>query len=329
MPFPFVFHENFETGTAGGFSQGDPAVTDPSGRIDFPDWRDDLDIDPWRGGHVMRVDLNRTHGTAYVENTSALNIGAGTNRYIRFYLRVSEDFRAPDYVGASVRLLEFRSASGVEGGISISCSDSEIWGPKLAIWCPDEPPSGQHVDGLAFKRNVWLPIQVAVKHETTTGRIVLQLGENMIEVGRMAMDTLTGFRLGAIAQNEKIRGTLYYDDFIIDTEKLEQPVFLPQDQLWGHSQLYTMSSYAFIGPGTIRGATLVGNGAATAYLHDADRLPLAHHDIRGALKVAVAESKDTLMERIAFKRGCYIAMSGSDPQVIVHYGERGTPAEAA
>lgn len=145
----------------------------------------------------------------------------------------------------------------------------------------------------------------------------------MVQATRMTMDTFTHFRLGVMSQSAKVRGTLYFDDFIVDTAKLEEAVYIPQDKLWGLSQIYTKSSFAFVGPGTIRGATLIGSGAGEAYLYDADRLPLAYHDIRAALKVAVAESKDSLIETVTFKRGCYVQMSGTNPQVIVHYGERG------
>ena len=325
MPFPYVFHENFETGTRGGFT----SETDDEGRVDFPDWRDNLDIDPWRGGHVMRVDLNRgSAGDACVVNNSVLNIGSGTNRYIRFYLWIGDDFRAPDAAGSSLRILDFNSLSGTEGGIGISCSESELWGPRLAVWSPDDPtagsPSGSFMDGLAFKTNQWLPIQIIIKHGGADSRLMLQLYDNMIEVPRMNMATFTSFKFGAMAQSSKLRGTLYFDDIIIDTEKLEEPAYLTQDELWGNSQLYTKSSYAFLGSGTLRGATLIGGGSDNvAYLYDADRLPLAHHDIKAALRVSAAESKDTLIETFTFQRGCYIQMSGTNPQVIVHYGEKG------
>ena len=94
--------------------------------------------------------------------------------------------------------------------------------------------------------------------------------------------------------------------------------------LAGRSILYTKTSYAFVGPGTIRGATLIGSAAGdTAYLYDADRLPVAHHDAKAALKVAAGESKDTLIEDVRFNRGCYVEMSGANPQVIIHYGTKG------
>ena len=121
-------------------------------------------------------------------------------------------------------------------------------------------------------------------------------------------------------------GDFYIDDFLVDTQKLEEPIFLTQDQLWGTSQIYIKSSYAFVGPGRIRGATLIGGGSDNeAYLYDADRIPLAHHDIKMALKVSSAESKDTVVQDIEFKRGCYVVMKGANPQVIVHYGQPMAP----
>ena len=323
MPFPFVFHENFELGTKGDFTT---EFTDTAGKLDFPDHHDDLDIPPWRGGYVMRCALDRAIDAAYVEQTSALNISSGTTRYIRFMLRTSPDFRLPHILGASggssVKVFSVWSASVEEFAIGISRSDSNTRTARLAIYSPDD---NEFIDGLEFDNDVWLPIECTIAHGgTTSTRVYLHLGENTVQSSRMNFAPLTHFRLGAMAQTPHVRGTIYFDDFIIDTAKLEEPTFVAPEDLWGESMLYTKMSYAFVGPGSIRGATLIGGGSDNvAYLYDADRLPLAHHDIRAALKVAAAESKDTLIETVRFNRGCYVRMEGTNPQVIVHYGARG------
>jgi hypothetical protein len=317
MPFPYVFHENFENGTKGGFT----SETDVLGKLDFPDHNEDLDIQPWRGGYVMRVNMDRGTDEAYVQHDTALDIPNGQNRYIRFYLRFSDDTRVPDFDGSSFKI--FRVYTGVteEFAIGITCSESEVYGPRLAIWSPDDT---EFIDGLAFQRNVWLPIQIIVKNAASSGRVYVQLEDNVIQVARMTFGTFTHCQLGVMAQSPKVRGTVYFDDIIIDTAKLEEPLHLTQDQLWGNSQLYTKSSYAFVGPGTLRGATLIGGGSDNlVYFYDVDRLPLAHHDIKVALRTSSAESKDTLIDTVMFKRGCYIAMTGTNPQVIVHYGDGG------
>ena len=202
MPFPFVLYENFENGNAGTF---DGAGSDDLGRIDFPDHRDDLDIQPWRGGHVMRIDLNRGITTAYIRNNTALSIGTnGEQRHIRFYLRTSPDFRSPDFVGSNIRILTVYSAAGEEFSIGISSAETKVWGPRLAIYTPDDQ---EFIDGLAFTRDTWLPIQVIVQYSTTNGRVYLQLGDNMVQATRLIFQPFTSCILGSVTQHQQIRGT--------------------------------------------------------------------------------------------------------------------------
>ena len=47
MTFPWIFEENFETGTLGGFT----SETDTLGRLDFPGPQDGLEIPPALGGY--------------------------------------------------------------------------------------------------------------------------------------------------------------------------------------------------------------------------------------------------------------------------------------
>ena len=101
MAFPFVFHENFEKGTRGGFT----SELDTDGKIDFPDHNDQLEIPPWRGGYVMRVNLDRNTAEAYVQHDTAFTMTAGQIRFLRFFIRLSRDFRiAPGHAVDIVRM---------------------------------------------------------------------------------------------------------------------------------------------------------------------------------------------------------------------------------
>ena len=93
MAFPWVFEENFETGTLGSFT----GETDTLGQLDFPGPQDDLVISPARGGYCMRVDMNRTVATtplpAYV--TGTLTLATGTNLYGRLFMYLDDDVVCP------------------------------------------------------------------------------------------------------------------------------------------------------------------------------------------------------------------------------------------
>ena len=154
------------------------------------------------------------------------------------------------------------------------------------------------------------------------GRCELRVGRNTVSNMRISMQPTAHFRIGTMNQFPDIRGTFYIDDVIVDTEEIGEQQPLDASELSGMSILYTKSSYVFVGPSLIRGATLISGGTNNvAYFHDCSRLPLAHHDIKAALKCSSAETKDVLIEDIVFKRGCYLEMTGTNPQVLVHYGE--------
>ena len=89
MAFPFIFHENFELGTKGAFT----IENDPLGKIDFPNRLDGLDVPPWRGGYVMQINLDRGVSDGYVEHPTAFAMSGGATRYMRMFIRLSEDFR--------------------------------------------------------------------------------------------------------------------------------------------------------------------------------------------------------------------------------------------
>ena len=328
MAFPFILQENFETGSKGGFT----TEVDLSGRLDFPDHHDNLGITPWRGGYVMRADLNRGTEEAYVEHTSALNMPPLATRYIRFMLYVSSDFRLPP--GQSMKIFRVYSAGPVtpenpreEVAVGISRADSQINTPRLSIWTEDD---GSFIDGLSFPLGRWFSVQITIYYGgSLSANMFLHVGDNTLQANRLTFADFTLFRLGAMAQSPDARGTLYFDDFIIDTSKLEDPVYVDPDQFSGESLLFTKTSYLFVGEGVIRGATLISGGIDNvALFYDVDRLPVIHHDIKAALKCSMAESKDSLIEGVRFKRGCYLRMTGTNPQVIAHFGAIGpTPAE--
>ena len=131
-------------------------------------------------------------------------------------------------------------------------------------------------------------------------------------------------------QHPDVRGTIYIDDIVIDSNELVEQRNIDASELSGESVLYTKTSYAFIGPGTIRGATLIGGASNNqAQFFDTDELPYAYHNLRATLKVSSAETKDILIESILFQRGCYIVLTGTNPQVVVQYGLFGANLSAA
>lgn len=332
MAFPFLLHENFERGTAGAFAADTDALgiatTDPLGKLDFPDHNDDLDIIPWRGGYVMRIDLNRGTNDAFIQHNTAFSLTTGQIKYMRFFLRLGRGTRFP-----MNSYLDFvRLYSGAPPGLSeiaLALVKTETW-ISLAIGSAEDVT---HIAGLEIIPDVWTQIRMKVTFgniSTSNSRVQVQIGNNMVQNMRLNMQPLTHFRIGTMLQQADVRGTLYIDDVIVDTDVIQDQMYLDPANLTGESVLYIKDSYVFVGPGTIKGVTLIGGGADnTAALYDTDRIPFAHHDMRASLKVSKAESKDTLVETLMFKRGCYLVMTGTAPQVIIHYGEAQVDLTAA
>lgn len=320
----FLFHENFEAGTLGGFTR----QIDTLGKISFPDHNDGLAIPPWRGGYVMKVDLDRGTDIAYVEQSTAVGVAAGQIRYCKMHFYLSKDFWMSP--GTSVEFLRFGSgdpltSSTIECAVAVARDTFLAERPLLGVVSPD---FSNTLDGLYFETGRWNSLEGILYHTVGgVSRFYLIVGDNILQVNGFTYDTITHVRLGTLFQSPNLRGTLYFDDFIFDSARVKPPADIPSTALSGESLLFTKTSYAFVGPGVLRGATLISGGNDNAVdFFDTDKLPVPHQDLKGALKCSSPESKDSLIKGVRFQRGCYMVISGTDPQVLVHYGQIGEPA---
>lgn len=178
-------------------------------------------------------------------------------------------------------------------------------------------------------------IEFLMQHAGTASRCSIQYNKNTVQQNRMNFGTFTfGFwRLGALQQNEHIRGTLYFDEVIVDEEKLNQPEYIDPQNLSGHTFLMSKTGFAFVGPGELASATIIGGAAGnSALFYDTDRLPYSHHSLKASLKVSSTESKEMTHGPIVFEKGCYVLLSGTggitatDPQLLVKLGRVGQQA---
>ena len=319
MAFPYLFHENFETGTLGGFS----SESDDLGRLDFPGQEDRLNISSYRGTHCMRITMSRDTLAAYVQHDTVFDMIPGDpTRYLRFYLYVGNDFIMTQ--GNSLKLVSIFSGGGTEleeVSIGISRSDVQLRTHNLAIWSPDD---NEFIDGIPIDIGRWMCIQMTVSHASTTGRCFLQQGDNTIQVGRMQFQPFTHFRMGSMAQSPDCRGTLYFDEVIIDSDKLHEPEYVDRSMLPYKTVLYQKSGFLFTGPGEILSATLIAGGTNNLVrFFNADQQPFAFHTLKAVLKASSVETRETVSGVGYFTHGCYLEMTGTGPQVLVHYGQLG------
>ena len=130
-----------------------------------------------------------------------------------------------------------------------------------------------------------------------------------------------------------VRGTLYFDHVLIDNAaRLPAPRLINPSALDGEDIALTKSGYIFVGPGTVRGITLIAAANAVppladkVELFDTNSLPYSHHDLRAAAKASTAETVFSPPNReYSFSRGCYAVRSNAVPatvtaQAIIHIG---------
>ena len=323
MAFPWVFEENFETGAEGRFTG---TTVDTLGKLDFPGPQDDLDVPPYLGGYAMRVNLERGVAPAYVVGDLSFNIANGVTQYARIMLRLSDDFKAPG-VNDAVSIFRLNSGAGVEeAAIGIVRSDKgEL---MIAVRNPDYA-SGAWIRGIEVNRNEWLCLEItAASVAGALSELRVHCNGSQVSAIGMTWLTLTSFWMGAITQTDDVRGTLYFDSILIDEDRLVAPQILDPRRLDGETITLTKTGYAFVGPGEVVCTTLIAMGTTTsdhvAQLYDTDRLPVAHHDLKIALKAAVPESYESKGTKV-FKRGCYCVLSGTSsatvaPSLIVQLG---------
>ena len=328
MAFPWIQHDNFEDGTQGSFTVVAEAIADPLGKLDFPGPQDDLNITPYRGGYVMRVNLDRGVTDAYVQHDTAFDLSPGQSKYMRFYLYLSADFKiAP---GSTVQILTVFAGATLEFAVALTyVLDEQNY--QVGFIIPDD--LNQFLYGLSVFRDQWLCIQVVATNQPTTGSCWLHHNNNTIQSNRMTFGAFTHYRMGAMTQSADIRGTLYFDDVVVDDEKLHQPAYQDPTNLSNESLLFTKTSYIFVGPGELKSATLIGGAAGnSALFYDTDRRPYSHHNLRASLKVSSAESREMIHGPIVFEKGCFVELTGAggtaatDPQLVVMLGRVGQQA---
>lgn len=323
MAFPWDFEETFELGTRGSFT----AETDDLGQLDFPGPQDDLVVPPYRGGYAMRVDMNRSVVTtptpAYVTGDTSLNVASGTTKYARIMMYLDDDVVCPA-AADNVKFFQLISgASTEEAAIGIVRSDKGDL--MIGIFSPDY---NGWIRGIEVMRNEWFCLELTVVGHTTNAELRVHVGSSQVTAVGMAWATLTGFRLGSISRTVDVRGIMYFDSMVVDSDRLVAPQALDPRSLDDEVLTLTKTGYAFVGAGVVECLTLLPMTALdTVALYDTDRLPVAHHDLRMVAKAAAAETIETKGPK-AFTRGCYAVLTNASgtpltaaPTAIVQLGK--------
>ena len=318
MALPLEFYENFEAGTKGDFG----SETDTSKRLDFPHARDLAPVMPYRGAYCVRVNLGRATDDAYLEE--AVSWASGQTRWGRFRMYVGNDVQFgndQDYV----QILQFYSSTSTKearlvlarfdplGIVLVAEMEGESWNENNAHF---KVPIGE-----------WFTVEFERSVSSSNGYIGAVL-PNVCRItsDRVAEGTNTKFRLGAISQTGDIQGTLYFDEFAVDEDRLyDDSGSAHNGALSGKTMHFLKSGFAFLGAGEIEHVSLIdgGSGDCRIKIYDTeDEVRLALGGLRESLATVTANVTEQSRNRgFRCNRGAYVELSGTTPQALIRLGQ--------
>ena len=288
MAFPWIFDENFELGTKGGFDTA-------AGTVTFPHYSTLAGIPsigpaaPFRGAFCMQSIVSTTDNTLLEAD---LDIADTVTRWSSFYCYVSPNFTGT--ANDTLPLYELQSAGNVvENVVGLRITAT---GNLLDIGIGKATPTSFPA---SFSRGVWHHIELQSDIQTAgTGIVTLWLdGANVGNVGTLTNVAVIQGVLGTQDVLSTTSGTVLFDRFIFD----DAHVF-PEKVRFPTSVTITRDTHVFVGPGWIDSATLL-SASGTLVLYDTDTANTDNAE-------AVVDI-DSTRGRIAydggaeFRRGCY------------------------
>lgn len=308
MAFPYVFEEDFEQGTKGGFD----TETDSAAQLDFAHYTE-LARYPWvgaapyDGAYAMRVVLSGGTADAFVKEAD-IDIAGNAGSYFRFEVWFSPTFTATaDDTFVLFEAQETGNAVQVAVGAKVTASTNALQiGIGLAT-----PTSF----GAAIERGVWYTIEVFADLDNAgsdDGTLDIWVTRDGSPVGAVYVTQLT-----ALDQAVVTHGVLGCQDHLATTTGVILFGGLTQDDerlypktRYKKERLFTKSGHMFVGPGVISAAELLATAGASELveLWDTDR---ADKTPQQGQKAELKDSELSAIGQVSFVRGCYVFMSGT------------------
>ena len=287
MAFPWIFDENFELGTRGGFDSATGAPTFPHYSVlaGIPNIGP---ATPYRGAFCMSSIVGTTDNTI---TEGDIDIADTVTRFSSFYMYVSNNFTGT--ANDTLAVYEVQSAGGViENSVGLRITAT---GNLLDIGVGNVAPTVF----APFSRGVWHHVELQTLVSTAgVGTATLFLdGVNVAAVTLITNIAVTQGVLGTQDVLSTTSGTVLFDRFIFDDAQV-----FPDKIRFPTSVTITRNQHVFVGPGWIDSASLL-SASGTLVLHDTDTANTDNAE-------AVVDI-DSTRGRIAydggaeFKRGCW------------------------
>lgn len=318
MAFPWVFYSNFEQGTNAEWD----SETDTGALLDFPHYsrlaiEPETTLAPYRGAYCLRVNgMGDTNDHTVTEGD--IDIATDVRRYFRFYLNLPRLAVTADDTWNIFELQNtggtVRTAIGLRvqtTGGATKFYDIGIGATAPTVWAT---PYG-------MQTNKWYCLELEVQPSGSTGAATLYI-EGSIAATVNDLDGSGGAQMigqGVLGTQNTLStttGVVLMDEFVMDDARV-----YPIVDRFPETVLLTKSGHVFVGPGEIENISLM-SGAATdnvLTVYDTDR-----GNTNDASKIVV-ELKNTANNELVdpagmpapVRRGCYVALSGTNPRALV------------
>ena len=316
MAFPFTFEEGFEAGTLGSFD----SETDTQSQLDYPHYAALAKIPgapmPYRGAYCMRVALSNVGTNALVTETGSWDIASDGALYFRFMVWVDSNLVSTMANGDEFTIFDLLSGSGQETKVVLNYTTAN--GFRVGIG----ELTGTSL--LDMPTNQWVAIEVYANIDDVSsndGTIDLWVdgGQSASQVTSLDQASITSGRLGVFSVASTITANIYFDDVLADDGRLYSPI-----QRYPSDVVMTKSGHAFVGPGCIENVTLL-SGAGTdnvVTLYDTDTGATADPNRQKLILNNINNSEviDPAGMPVNFNRGCYVALSGTNPRATIKLG---------
>lgn len=315
MAHPFLFEENFESGSKGNFD----TETDTGALLDFVHYTE-LARFPWsnaapyRGAYCVRIQCGDTNDHTLSEGS--LNIADGSTASIRFFLYFAPNFTAT--ADDVFSIFEWQQDGGtVEAtmGIRITAATGDI---EIGVG-DGTAPSAYAAQKLV--RDRWYCIEATVKCSTSDAGTVTLYIDGVSSVALTSQDHAAAIGLGVLGTQLTLAtttGTILLDWFTFDDLRI-----YPITDRWPKQRLLTMSEHVVLGPGEISNVTLIKTAATdnvvdvfdtdTANTNDAWKVMVLLQD--GGATVGILDPAGMPIE---FKRGAFVRLTGTDIRALVN-----------
>ncbi|MGH6918939.1 MAG: hypothetical protein ACREJ0_14700 [Geminicoccaceae bacterium] len=264
----------------------------------------------------MRVNMGKSNADAYVQDDAGFALAVDGDQYLRFYFLLSEDF----FIGKVDDVVNifglYSSGSTYEMGMGLSRKDPE--GVVLV-----SQPTISTVNGpwVALERGVWHCIEVLYQPRASNGGMSIFVGGHRLTNNMGTSANITTGRLGAMSQTGDFRGSIYFDQIVVDEDRIFPILEGPMDSASVDNQtmLFTKSGFAFIGSGEILEVQAIDNGSSDARVKvydTSDPEVIVEYDKR------IDRRFDNFLpiQPTNFMRGAFVQLSGTNPQALVRVG---------